>query len=171
MFPLYCSEKGTGTKRSTKKPQPEAHSSLLKPFQLCPLPPPPQIQLSHLPKAKYISCYLDDTQSRALERVLSTTKMTVFRCQDNCVQNGRAPVSPSSCIQTPSLRSFLPVVVFLFLWEGRDEGWTCDFKRRVMQGCVGWGSHACVRFLAYEKSHRQRSLSHGRWRSRVGVGL
>ena len=41
-------------------------------------------------KAKYIGCYLDDTQSRALRGVsfFDYKKMTVFRCQDNCAERG-----------------------------------------------------------------------------------
>ncbi|XP_027779197.2 sialate:O-sulfotransferase 2 [Marmota flaviventris] len=41
-------------------------------------------------RAKYIGCYLDDTQSRALRGVsfFDYKKMTVFRCQDNCAERG-----------------------------------------------------------------------------------
>ncbi|XP_047418562.1 WSC domain-containing protein 2 isoform X1 [Sciurus carolinensis] len=40
--------------------------------------------------AKYIGCYLDDTQRRALRGVsfFDYKKMTVFRCQDNCAERG-----------------------------------------------------------------------------------
>lgn len=38
--------------------------------------------------AKYIGCYIDDTQKRALRGVsfFDYKKMTVFRCQDNCAE-------------------------------------------------------------------------------------
>lgn len=38
--------------------------------------------------AKYIGCYVDDTQKRALRGVsfFDYKKMTVFRCQDNCAE-------------------------------------------------------------------------------------
>ncbi|GAB5579126.1 WSC domain-containing protein 2 isoform X1 [Panthera pardus] len=41
-------------------------------------------------RAKYIGCYLDDTQSRALRGVsfFDYKKMTIFRCQDNCAERG-----------------------------------------------------------------------------------
>lgn len=41
-------------------------------------------------RAKYIGCYLDDTQKRALRGVsfFDYRKMTVFRCQDNCAERG-----------------------------------------------------------------------------------
>ncbi|XP_048198715.1 WSC domain-containing protein 2 isoform X2 [Perognathus longimembris pacificus] len=41
-------------------------------------------------RAKYMGCYLDDTQSRALRGVsfFDYKKMTVFRCQDNCAERG-----------------------------------------------------------------------------------
>uniref|UniRef100_A0A3Q4BQB5 WSC domain-containing protein n=1 Tax=Mola mola TaxID=94237 RepID=A0A3Q4BQB5_MOLML len=39
---------------------------------------------------KYIGCYIDDTQKRALRGVsfFDYKKMTVFRCQDNCAERG-----------------------------------------------------------------------------------
>ncbi|KAL7836325.1 hypothetical protein AOLI_G00276090 [Acnodon oligacanthus] len=39
---------------------------------------------------KYIGCYVDDTQKRALRGVsfFDYKKMTVFRCQDNCAERG-----------------------------------------------------------------------------------
>lgn len=38
--------------------------------------------------AKYIGCYVDNTQKRALRGVsfFDYKKMTVFRCQDNCAE-------------------------------------------------------------------------------------
>lgn len=41
-------------------------------------------------RAKYIGCYIDDTQKRALRGVsfFDYKKMTVFRCQDNCAERG-----------------------------------------------------------------------------------
>ncbi|XP_016409370.1 WSC domain-containing protein 2-like isoform X2 [Sinocyclocheilus rhinocerous] len=41
-------------------------------------------------RAKYIGCYVDDTQKRALRGVsfFDYKKMTVFRCQDNCAERG-----------------------------------------------------------------------------------
>lgn len=41
-------------------------------------------------RAKYIGCYLDDTQKRVLRGVsfFDYRKMTVFRCQDNCAERG-----------------------------------------------------------------------------------
>ncbi|XP_004709691.1 WSC domain-containing protein 2 [Echinops telfairi] len=41
-------------------------------------------------RAKYIGCYLDDTQNRALRGMsfFDYKKMTVFRCQDNCAERG-----------------------------------------------------------------------------------
>uniref|UniRef100_A0A8C1MIM3 WSC domain containing 2 n=1 Tax=Cyprinus carpio TaxID=7962 RepID=A0A8C1MIM3_CYPCA len=41
-------------------------------------------------KAKYIGCYVDDTQKRALRGVsfFDYKKMTVFRCQDSCAERG-----------------------------------------------------------------------------------
>lgn len=40
------------------------------------------------PPAKYIGCYVDDIQKRALRGVsfFDYKKMTVFRCQDNCAE-------------------------------------------------------------------------------------
>ncbi|KAG9354942.1 hypothetical protein JZ751_001655 [Albula glossodonta] len=40
--------------------------------------------------AKYIGCYIDDTQRRALRGAsfFDYRKMTVFRCQDNCAERG-----------------------------------------------------------------------------------
>ncbi|KAK2837270.1 hypothetical protein Q5P01_014482 [Channa striata] len=41
-------------------------------------------------RAKYIGCYVDNTQKRALRGVsfFDYKKMTVFRCQDNCAERG-----------------------------------------------------------------------------------
>ncbi|XP_036382942.1 WSC domain-containing protein 2 [Megalops cyprinoides] len=41
-------------------------------------------------RAKYIGCYIDDTQKRALRGAsfFDYRKMTVFRCQDNCAERG-----------------------------------------------------------------------------------
>ncbi|XP_067084046.1 sialate:O-sulfotransferase 2 [Osmerus mordax] len=41
-------------------------------------------------RAKYIGCYVDDIQKRALRGVsfYDYKKMTVFRCQDNCAERG-----------------------------------------------------------------------------------
>ncbi|XP_043924352.1 WSC domain-containing protein 2 isoform X2 [Protopterus annectens] len=41
-------------------------------------------------KAKYIGCYMDNTQQRALRGAsfFDYKKMTVFRCQDNCAERG-----------------------------------------------------------------------------------
>ncbi|XP_061527597.1 sialate:O-sulfotransferase 2 [Phycodurus eques] len=41
-------------------------------------------------RAKYIGCYVDATQKRALKGVsyFDYKKMTVFRCQDNCAERG-----------------------------------------------------------------------------------
>ncbi|MBN3316732.1 WSCD2 protein, partial [Atractosteus spatula] len=41
-------------------------------------------------RAKYIGCYTDDTQKRALRGAsfFDYRKMTVFRCQDNCAERG-----------------------------------------------------------------------------------
>ncbi|XP_027889706.1 sialate:O-sulfotransferase 2 [Xiphophorus couchianus] len=41
-------------------------------------------------RARYIGCYVDDTQKRALRGVsfFDYKKMTVFRCQDNCAERG-----------------------------------------------------------------------------------
>ncbi|RVE68260.1 hypothetical protein OJAV_G00089480 [Oryzias javanicus] len=41
-------------------------------------------------RAKYIGCYIDNTQKRALRGVsfFDYKKMTVFRCQDNCAERG-----------------------------------------------------------------------------------
>uniref|UniRef100_A0A667ZV78 WSC domain containing 2 n=1 Tax=Myripristis murdjan TaxID=586833 RepID=A0A667ZV78_9TELE len=41
-------------------------------------------------RAKYIGCYIDDIQKRALRGVsfFDYKKMTVFRCQDNCAERG-----------------------------------------------------------------------------------
>ncbi|XP_041855844.1 WSC domain-containing protein 2 [Melanotaenia boesemani] len=41
-------------------------------------------------RAKYIGCYIDDVQKRALRGVsfFDYKKMTVFRCQDNCAERG-----------------------------------------------------------------------------------
>ncbi|KAJ0019407.1 hypothetical protein NQD34_006976 [Periophthalmus magnuspinnatus] len=41
-------------------------------------------------RAKYIGCYVDDTQRRALRGVsfFDYKKMTLFRCQDNCAERG-----------------------------------------------------------------------------------
>ncbi|CAJ1068279.1 WSC domain-containing protein 2 [Xyrichtys novacula] len=41
-------------------------------------------------RAKYIGCYVDDTQKRALRGVsfFDYKKMTIFRCQDNCAERG-----------------------------------------------------------------------------------
>ncbi|XP_077457595.1 sialate:O-sulfotransferase 2 [Stigmatopora argus] len=41
-------------------------------------------------RAKYIGCYVDSTKKRALKGVsfFDYKKMTVFRCQDNCVERG-----------------------------------------------------------------------------------
>ncbi|XP_028852978.1 sialate:O-sulfotransferase 2 [Denticeps clupeoides] len=41
-------------------------------------------------RAKYIGCYIDDTQKRSLRGVsfFDYKKMTVFRCQDNCAERG-----------------------------------------------------------------------------------
>uniref|UniRef100_A0A8C9VPG6 WSC domain containing 2 n=2 Tax=Scleropages formosus TaxID=113540 RepID=A0A8C9VPG6_SCLFO len=40
--------------------------------------------------AKYIGCYMDDTQRRALRGAsfFDYRKMTIFRCQDNCAERG-----------------------------------------------------------------------------------
>ena len=40
------------------------------------------------PPAKYVGCYVDDIQKRALRGVsfFDYKKMTVFRCQDNCAE-------------------------------------------------------------------------------------
>ncbi|CAL8249348.1 unnamed protein product [Merluccius merluccius] len=41
-------------------------------------------------RAKYVGCYVDDIQKRALRGVsfFDYKKMTVFRCQDNCAERG-----------------------------------------------------------------------------------
>ncbi|KAK7934123.1 hypothetical protein WMY93_005019 [Mugilogobius chulae] len=41
-------------------------------------------------RAKYIGCYVDNTQKRALRGIsfFDYKKMTVFRCQDNCAERG-----------------------------------------------------------------------------------
>nr|XP_020450127.1 WSC domain-containing protein 2 [Monopterus albus] len=41
-------------------------------------------------KVKYIGCYVDDTQKRALKGIsfFDYKRMTVFRCQDNCAERG-----------------------------------------------------------------------------------
>ncbi|VTJ74111.1 Hypothetical predicted protein, partial [Marmota monax] len=77
----------SGCPNVTRRPRGSAASPC------CPLlasrtaaPPGPGIGSS----SKYIGCYLDDTQSRALRGVsfFDYKKMTVFRCQDNCAERG-----------------------------------------------------------------------------------
>ena len=85
LFLLYRSEVGIGTKRSAR-PHSQKHTGYSwNPFSFV---PPAKSDFSHLPKAKYIGCYLDDTQSRALRGVsfFDYKKMTIFRCQDNCAE-------------------------------------------------------------------------------------
>ena len=61
----------------------------MTPFSLClfTLHFQPVCSLS-FPPAKYVGCYVDDIQKRALSGVsfFDYKKMTVFRCQDNCAE-------------------------------------------------------------------------------------
>lgn len=81
---LFCSEGEIAPQKSRRPP---SQGTLLPPVTLSALTPATS-DFSLLPKAKYIGCYLDDTQSRALRGVsfFDYKKMTVFRCQDNCAE-------------------------------------------------------------------------------------
>ncbi|MBZ3872011.1 WSC domain-containing protein 2 [Sciurus carolinensis] len=87
-------------------------------------------------QAKYICCYLDDTQRRALRGVsfFHYKNMTIFRCQDNCAEWG----------YLYTRLEFSPECYFSHKIQGANMSVAqCVMECKGEQGSV-WGSANCL---------------------------
>lgn len=110
--------------------------------------------------AKYIGCYVDDTQKRALRGVsfFDYKKMTVFRCQDNCAERYDSNKLQKTLIHEISL-FFSSLFVFLLSgWEIKWKSWCWQwlkgapsFRARMIKDLMAryWLIQACHRYAVY----------------------
>lgn len=119
--------------------------------------------------AKYIGCYVDDTQKRALRGVsfFDYKKMTVFRCQDNCAERYDSNKLQKTLIHEISL-FFSSLFVFLLSgWEIKWKSWCWQwlkgapsFRARMIKDLMAryWPIQACHRYAVYNNKKNNKRL-------------
>uniref|UniRef100_A0A2I3HZH7 WSC domain containing 2 n=1 Tax=Nomascus leucogenys TaxID=61853 RepID=A0A2I3HZH7_NOMLE len=109
-------------------------------------------------RAKYIGCYLDDTQSRALRGVsfFDYKKMTIFRCQDNCAE-GSAVFR--GCFRRPdNLSLALPVTAAMLNMSVDKCVDFCTEKEYPLAALAGTACHCgfpTTRFPLHDREDEQ----------------